>query len=329
MSKPRGTSRQIAIASVAAAGYLACSVASGSEGVLEKLPEGSSLRKVLERYRDACRRSPRLSVFRSLSSAMVMLWAHSVRIHNVSIVDIMWGLTFAINSATYSCHREADKAFAGRKVLVTAMTTAWAARLSTFLWWRNHVSAHGIGAGASDEDFRYQVFRKYWDKKGFSYWWFSLIQVFGLQAGLSFLVSAPLGAAATREQPQHFTAWDAAGAAAFGVGYVFEHAADLEMTAFKSNPANKGQIILRGFWGYTRHPNYFGNAVMWWGIYLVACATQGGWKSIYGPMVMNYLLTNVSGAKLLEKTLRRTKPGFAQYVDTVPEFIPWGLLSLK
>lgn len=325
----QGTSQQINIARVLALGVAAISAASANDKAIEALPQGTALRRALERYREACRASPRLSAVRALSSTLTLLWAHSVKIHNVSIVDIYWALSFVISGVAYASHEAAAKAFSGRKALVLALTTAWAGRLSTYLWWRNHVSEHGIGAGGHLEDFRYQRFRAYWDKQGLSYWWFSLFQVFGLQGLLSFTVSAPLHAAATREQPQHFTLLDFAGAASFAIGYVFEHAGDLELTAFKSNPANKGSTLARGLWSHTRHPNYFGNACMWWGLYLIACATKGGWKSFYGPAVMTYLLTNVSGAKLLEKSLSRNKAGFSRYQEAVPEFVPWGLLGLK
>lgn len=324
-----GTQQQIAVASTAALAYAAFSTASANDSILEAIPKNSVLRRMLERFRDACRASPRLAGVRALSTAMVFLWAHSVRIHNVSIVDIFWSISFVINAAAYSSHQAAEKAFSGRKVLVNALAMAWGTRLSTYLWWRNHVSAHGIGGGGSEEDFRYQTFRRFWDKKGLSYWWFSLLQVFTLQGVFSTTVSAPLHAAATNEQPQYFTGWDAAGTCAWIIGYVFEHAGDLELVAFKSNPQNKGQMLNRGLWSHTRHPNYFGNAMMWWGMYLIACATKGGWKSAYGPAFMTYLLTNVSGAKLLEKSLRRSKPGFAMYQQSVPEFVPWGLLGMK
>ncbi|CAK0848625.1 unnamed protein product, partial [Prorocentrum cordatum] len=172
------------------------------------------------RYRSACRSSPRLSAFRALSSSMVLLWAHSVKIHNVSIVDIFWACSFVISNCAYASHGAAQKAYAGRKALVLALTTAWASRLSTYLWWRNHVSAVGVGAGGSHEDFRYQKFRAFWDRNGLSYWWFSLLHVFTLQGALSFTVGAPLLAASTREQPQHWTLWDAAGFGAWVCGYI-------------------------------------------------------------------------------------------------------------
>lgn len=327
MSK-QASSRQIVISSSVALCYALFSIASSRKDVLDILPEGSKLRRAIESYRDACSRSPSLSAVRALSTALTLLWAQSVRLHNVSIIDIFWSISFVVSSIAYNAHGQAAKAFSGRKVLVTALTGAWATRLSTYLWWRNHMSAHGVGVGDSIEDFRYQKFRAFWDRKGLSYWWFSLIQVFGLQGLFSLVVSAPLQAAVTRPQPQHFTSLDFLGILSWMIGYVFEHAGDLTLTAFKSNPAFKGTVLQEGLWAYTRHPNYFGNAMMWWGIWLIACATEGGWRSFYGPLFMNYLLTNVSGAKLLEKTMRRTKPGFARYMDSTPEFVPWGLIRV-
>merc|ERR1719331_272869 len=277
----RGTPLQVGVAVTTAISYGAMCMVTTDSHLLDALPDGR-LQSWLRRVRAACDASPRLSAVRALSASLVALWAQSVRIHNVSIVDIFWALSFLVSSIACTTHQKAARAFNGRKALVLALTTAWASRLSSYLWWRNHVSAHGIGAGGSHEDFRYQNFRRYWDKRGLSYWWFSLLQVFGLQGVLSFIVSAPIMAAATNEQPQHFTALDVAGCASWGVGYLFEAAGDLELTAFMSDSRNKGKMLQRGLWAHTRHPNYFGNAMMWWGLWLIACATKGGWKSCYG-----------------------------------------------
>jgi steroid 5-alpha reductase family enzyme len=218
------------------------------------LPEGS-LRQLLEAVHEKCKNSPRVDCARALSIAMTIVWRQSVVLKNVSIVDILWGLTFVLSAQAYGSHEKAAVAYPGRKSLILAMTTAWGARLSTFLYWRNHISAKGIGVGTNPEDYRYQVFRRFWDSKGLSYWWFSLIQVFGLQGVLSFIVGQPLLAAQTEEQPQHYTLLDAAGAAVFAIGYYFEHCGDLELTAFKSNPLNKGKVLATGLWAFTRHPN--------------------------------------------------------------------------
>eukprot|EP00927_Polykrikos_kofoidii_P077243 TRINITY_DN74202_c0_g1_i1.p1 TRINITY_DN74202_c0_g1~~TRINITY_DN74202_c0_g1_i1.p1 ORF type:complete len:334 (+),score=32.58 TRINITY_DN74202_c0_g1_i1:86-1087(+) len=325
---PRGTPSQVFVATSVALGCVIFSATSAHPALLDAIPFGP-VQKSLAKCRDVCDRSAWWSGVRSLSTALVLLWAQSVRIHNVSIVDIFWAVSFVIQSVTFAGHRTAEKAFGARKALVTSLTAAWASRLSTYLWWRNHVSAYGIGAGGSHEDFRYQAFRRAFDKKGLKYWWFSLFQVFGLQGVLSLAVGGPLLSASTNEQPLHFTGWDFAGTVAWVVGYMFEYAGDLDLVAFKSDPSNRGKVLSRGLWAHTRHPNYFGNSLMWWGLWLIACATKGGWKSIYGPTVMTYLLTSVSGASLLEKSLRRSKPGFDAYEKSVPAFVPWKLLGIK
>lgn len=325
---PQGTPTQTLVARLVAAGVMGGSLASSFDSLADQLPENSSVRKFLHQIRDACARSPTLSAVRVLSASLVILWSQSVKLHNVSIVDIFWSLSFVLQALTYANHKEADKnGFSGRRMLVNSLTMAWGTRLASYLYWRNHISAHGVGAGGSLEDFRYQAFRRAYDKKGLPYWWFSLIQVFALQGALSLTVGAPLRAACTYPQPQHFTGFDLVGTALWCVGYYFEAIGDMELSAFKANPANQGKMITSGLWGHTRHPNYFGNSCMWWGIYIIACAAQGGWQSLYGPALMTYLLTDVSGSALLEKTLKKTKPGFAEYAQSVPEFVPWKLLG--
>jgi steroid 5-alpha reductase family enzyme len=106
------------------------------------------------------------------------------------------------------------------------------------------------------------------------------------------------------------------------VGFLFEAIGDWQLAQFKANPVNKGRLMNQGVWRYTRHPNYFGDATQWWGFYLVALAADGWW-TIFAPIMMTGLLMRVSGVTLLEKTLKETKPGYKEYVETTSEFIPW------
>jgi steroid 5-alpha reductase family enzyme len=276
-----------------------------------------------------CEKSPSISNFRSLSSSLALLWWESVRVSNVSIVDIFWGLSFVISGWTYSTHSKAKNRFQSRKALIFSLVTAWGSRLSTYLLWRNHLSTSNKMGGTSSnslEDYRYQKFRKYYNRLGLNYWWFSLFQVFALQGALSHVVSSTLRVGLTESQPKYFTFMDLIGVLTWTVGYCFEHIGDLDLVAFRSNPSKRGSVLQDGLWAHTRHPNYFGNSMMWWGIYFLCCNARGGWKTIYSPVLMTYLLTNVSGSKLLERTLKRTKPGFAEYVRSVPEFVPWKLI---
>ena len=106
------------------------------------------------------------------------------------------------------------------------------------------------------------------------------------------------------------------------IGFAFEAIGDGQLARFRANPANKGQVLDRGLWRYTRHPNYFGDAVQWWATYLIALAAGGGW-SIFSPILMTTLLVRVSGVSLLEKALAQNRPGYREYMATTSAFIPW------
>jgi len=186
----------------------------------------------------------------------------------------------------------------------------WAVRLAGYITWRNH------GQG---EDYRYKAMRR---AIGPKFWWFSLFSVFGLQAALCFTISQPLLAAQTGG-PDHFTAQDIAGGLVWLTGFLFEAIGDLQLSRFKSNPENKGKLLTTGLWRFTRHPNYFGNAAMFWGFWLIAASTTGGWKTIYSPALMTFLLLKVSGVALLETGLKKRKPGYESYIASTSSFFPW------
>lgn len=117
-------------------------------------------------------------------------------------------------------------------------------------------------------------------------------------------------------------AWDIAGLVLWIIGFFFESVGDWQLARFKRNPENRGKVMDRGLWRYTRHPNYFGEVTMWWGYYLVAVAA-GGWWSFFSPLVMTILILRVSGVTLLEKKQVQTKPGYAEYVARTSAFVPW------
>jgi len=197
-----------------------------------------------------------------------------------------------------------------RKDLILATTAFWAVRLSTYLTWRNH----GL-----PEDFRYQAMRK----ASGSIWWIkSLFQVFILQAVLCFAVSQPL-LAAQLKGTDRFTTRDKIGVALWILGFYFETVGDFQLASFKRNPNNKGKLLTTGLWKYTRHPNYFGNACMFWGFWVMATAVKGGWATVYSPILMTYLLMKVSGVPMLERSLAKRKPGFEKYMASTNTFFPW------
>ena len=146
----------------------------------------------------------------------------------------------------------------------------------------------------------------------------SFFQVFLLQGVLLWVISAPLLAAA----PAQLTPLDYLAALAWGLGFFFEALGDGQMARFKADPANRGKVMSASLWHYTRHPNYFGDAVQWWAYFLLAAAAGGYW-TVFSPLLMTFLLLRVSGVSLLEKSLKETRPGYKEYSETTSAFIPW------
>jgi len=239
---------------------------------------------------------------------MTVLWVVSLALRNASIVDIFWGPGFVLVTAVYLL---AGDGWEGRQWLVLALVAAWGLRLSGYILWRNS------GKG---EDFRYVRMR---EAAAGRFWWRSYFQVFLLQGLLLWVISAPLLAAEYNAEPDGIVVTDVLGVAIWGVGFFFEAVGDWQLARFKSDPANKGKVMRHGLWRYTRHPNYFGDATLWWGYYVIAAGTTDGWATIFGPVIMTVLLMRVSGVALLERTLKREKPEYADYVARTSAFVPW------
>ncbi|MCX7036360.1 MAG: DUF1295 domain-containing protein [Proteobacteria bacterium] len=231
-------------------------------------------------------------------------WLISLPLRNVSLVDSIWSLKFLLCAGVYVV---AQAAPSPRAQLMLLLVGVWAVRLSAHITWRNH--GHG-------EDRRYQQIRRNNDP-GFAFK--SLYIVFGLQALLAWVISLPLLAAATSTAPLGLL--DAVGCALWLIGFVFEAGGDWQLARFTANPANAGKVMDRGFWGWTRHPNYFGDACAWWALGVLGLAA-GGWWSIPGPLLMTLLLLKVSGVTLLEKDIGERRPGYADYVRRTSAFLP-------
>jgi len=234
----------------------------------------------------------------------VLGWLLSLPLRNVSIVDSMWSLMFLLAAVTYAAGQAAP---GPRAWLVIVLVSAWALRLAAYITWRNR--GHG-------EDFRYRKIRADNDP-GFAFK--SLYIVFGLQAGLAWVISLPLLAAINSTGPLGWL--DLAGAALWLAGMVFEVGGDWQLARFKADPANRGRVLDTGLWRYTRHPNYFGDFCVWWGLFLVALA-GGGWWSVAGPLLMSFLLLKVSGVALLEKDIGERRPAYRDYVRRTNAFFP-------
>lgn len=238
---------------------------------------------------------------------MVITWLVSVVLKDASIVDIIWGFGFVVVAWTALL---VGDGYEGRKWLVTLLATAWGLRLSVYLYIRNH------GKG---EDYRYRAMRRRW---GARFPIISLLTVFGLQGLLMFVISMPLQVAQVCGMPDHLTIFDYLGATIWLVGFAFESTGDFQLARFKADAANAGKVMNNGLWRYTRHPNYFGDAVLWWGLFVIALARWENAIVGFSPIAMTVLLTRVSGVPLLEASLRKRREGYAEYVATTSSFIP-------
>lgn len=243
-----------------------------------------------------------------IGAAMLILWIVSLLIRDASIVDIFWGLGFVAVAWTALVVSGAE---GPRGVVLVAMTTLWGVRLASYLAWRN------LGNG---EDYRYVEMR---EKRGESFWWQSLYIVFGLQGLLILVVSLPLVAGIGTYGDRGINALGYIGLAAYAIGLMFETIGDLQMARFKADPDNRGQVMDRGLWRYSRHPNYFGDFMVWWGIAAVASPDPERLWVLIGPAVMTILLVRVSGVGLLERSLKARRPGYQDYIDRTSAFFPW------
>lgn len=239
----------------------------------------------------------------TLALALVA-WVVATARRNAGLVDIFWSLFFLVAAAVYAVVADAIN---GRTVLVLALVALWSLRLAGYLAARNW---------GAPEDHRYRAIRAR-NEPGFA--WKSLYLVFGLQAVLAWIISAPLAAAIVSGQPGGLL--DAAGAALAVFGLGFEAVADAQLARFKADPRNAGRVMDRGLWRYSRHPNYFGEFCVWWGLWLVA-AGAGGWWTVFSPLLMSLLLLRVSGVALLEKDIGERRPAYANYILRTNAFFP-------
>lgn len=242
----------------------------------------------------------------AIAALMFVTWLISLVLKNASIVDIIWGLGFALVAWTVRFQGDTNT---GRQWLLVTMTTVWGVRLGVYLFWRNH---------DQPEDYRYRAMRKRWGQR---FPLISLGTVFLLQGALMFTVSLVVQLGQVDDTPDVGTI-GLLGVALWLVGITFETVGDLQLARFKADSNNAGRVLDTGLWRYTRHPNYFGDACVWWGIGLVAAESATGRWGLIGPLVMTILLVRVSGVALLEKSLKRRKPEYASYVERTSAFVP-------
>ena len=237
----------------------------------------------------------------------VLTWLASLARRDVSLVDRTWSAFIAGAALVYAALLPAP---GERGLWMLALVLAWALRLGLYITWRNW--GHG-------EDRRYQEIRA---RNEPQFGLKSLYLVFGLQALLAWTVSAPFFAGMAGARPLGWL--DGLGIAITAFGIVFETVGDAQMARFKADPAHEGQVMDRGVWRFTRHPNYFGETCVWWGFWLMALAGAGlaGAWSVVSPLLITVLLLKVSGVSLLEKDIAERRPAYRDYVARTNAFVP-------
>ncbi len=250
----------------------------------------------------------------AILAALTLLWLLSVWKRDVSVVDVFWSLGFVLAAWIY---RGYGPPAGPRQWLVLALVTIWGLRLAGYIFWRSR------GQG---EDYRYREMR---ERTGPAFWWRSWLTVFVLQGALILVISTPLLAVQVGDGDPGWRWSDGVGLLLWLVGFFFEAVGDYQMARFKARPSSRGKVLDRGLWAYTRHPNYFGDAALWWGYFFFALAAPGGFWSLPSVVLMNLLLLKVSGVALLEKTIEERRPKYREYVESTPAFVPWTLLGLR
>jgi steroid 5-alpha reductase family enzyme len=246
--------------------------------------------------------------FAAVLAMMICGWFISLLFKNVTIVDSLWGLGFVV--IAWMTFAMAD-GFIGRKLLVAILVSLWGSRLTVHLSWRNW----GMG-----EDPRYGTWRQ---ESGDRFWLVSLYKIFILQAVFLWVISLALQFGQLSPAPVRFTWLDILGAVVWAAGFVFESVGDWQLARFKADPQNKGKVMDRGLWAYSRHPNYFGECLVWWGIFLITLSTPNSWWTVLSPIIITAVLLKMTGIPLTEKTIMKKRPGYTDYIRRTSAFVPW------
>lgn len=238
-------------------------------------------------------------------AVMLTTWAISVRLRDASLADIAWGICFAAISAAALV---AGPGAGDRSLLLLVLVSVWGVRLAGYVTWRH-----------DGEDRRYAAMRR---RHGERFPLRSLWAVFGLQAVVAWVVSMPIQVAATDGSPSAIGAVGIVGAAVCVAGIACESVADAQLAHFLRGPGAADAVMDTGIWRYSRHPNYFGDACFWWGIWLIALETGSAWWTAIGPALITFMLLRVSGVALTERTITSRRPGYADYVARTSAFVP-------
>jgi steroid 5-alpha reductase family enzyme len=242
----------------------------------------------------------------------LILWRIGVALKDVTFIDSWWAFGMVVLAWASFIETGAPTP---RKWLLVGLCSAWGLRLGLHLLgrWRSHGPDH-----------RYQTMMDHAEReRGWSFAKASLLLVFALQAPLQFFVCLPIQLGQVSPAPAALGPMAWVGVALAILGLAFEALGDWQLSRFKADPANRGKVLDTGLWRYTRHPNYFGDACVWWGLWLIAAETAPGLWSLPGPIFLTFTLTRWSGAPTIEGRLRKTRPGYEDYVRRTSGFVPW------
>ncbi len=235
-----------------------------------------------------------------------LVWAYAQKIKDNSIADIAWGIGFCIVALVSCIYNQATTT---RQLMITLFALLWGCRLAVHIWTRKR---------GNGEDFRYRAMRKRWGKRQTI---LSLFEVFLLQGFLLLLIASPI--ILVNSTPQLDLSWlDYIAIAVFDLGFTFEVLGDYQLGEFIKNPENKGKLLQSGLWKYTRHPNYFGEVTLWWGMWIFALSSTLGIFTFISPLLITVLLLKVSGIPLLEKRYEGSI-AFEEYKKKTSAFFPW------
>ena len=243
----------------------------------------------------------------ALLTMMAMTFAVALRAGRHSVADTAWGLGIAL-AALVSLLVSAGHGQPARRYLLLAASAIWGLRLAAYVTWRNH---------GKPEDPRY---RDLLSKAKANPDLYALRAVYLLQAAILWLACLPVLAGMLERAPAGPVT--VVGAAVWLSGFVFESVGDWQLARFKADPANHGLIMDRGLWRYTRHPNYFGDFCMWWGLFLIALGSWAELPTVVGPLLMTFILTRGTGQRLTDRRMAATRPRYADYAARTSGFIP-------
>jgi steroid 5-alpha reductase family enzyme len=243
----------------------------------------------------------------ALLALQAVTFAVALRVGRHSVVDTAWGVGIAL-AALVSLLASAGHGQPARRYLLLAVSVVWGLRLAAHVTWRNH------GKG---EDPRY---RDLLNKAKGSRNLYALRSVYLLQAAILWLACLPVQAGMLERAPVGPAT--VIGAAVWLGGFVFESVGDWQLARFKAGPRSQGLIMDQGLWRYTRHPNYFGDSCMWWGVFLIALGSWAELPTVIAPLLMTYILTRGTGQRLTDQRMAATRPQYADYAARTSSFIP-------